>query len=1656
MKIKFVVLLFYCFFLLSCSDNPDPVSKKNSDADSDPIIEKNIALNASMQTSPVHEQNALGSFEVSFSSNGKAKACVRADSDSTEFLDFVSVSPNENLAQMSLLNRQFCITDLESNTNYNIQILEGAPIVIGRVTVRSSEILERNFTIASLGADIGFSDNGFILSKGSSKGVPIFTTNIDEIDLSLVRISERSIKDIMQNSNISFKRNLGRWQLDNILQQTGVLVWEGKFTASSLRNVRVEQALPIEKVLENLPEGLFLLVAREAQTKSVKYSQITSQWILNTNMGVSAARYAQGMTVNVRALDTAKPISNAEVDLITRSNDIVFSGKTDSEGTLTLPEPAVRGKQANAPSHLVVRSKKDFSFLALNHAALDLSSLDIGGRVLSNAGDAYLFTDRGIYRPRETVHLTGLVRNKNANTDGVENVELVIHRPNGSVYKKLFPKLGHEASFAQEFKLPADSPRGSWRIDVNTIVAHDTIGSAEIDVQDFIPERLKVDVEKNKDLAKLGDSIETHVIAKFLYGAPASDLGVEAEAVIQTLNKSALREKGAESYSFGDALQPFNKRSMSSYGSRTSITGHSIVTSKASNIVFPSLYDFGAATSPLEISVAIGVQEPGGRTTKVKSKQIVMGNKHLIGVRSLMGDQISSTESAVFNVKQWDQDFSQTSVVSLQWQVQPMYWNWDYDYSARRWRYSKDLSTNIIAKGNVDKFKGNQQIGEIKLPVLSWGSYALTVYDPKSNIYNRRIIRSGWSSNANKSEPDFLEVQAQSKHFKAGEEVDIGVKSPFTGLARLSVWTDREIFAQNLKVTKGDNNYKLNTDASWFPGAYIVIKAFRPTKVDNTNVLSAARYMPVRAMGVIYLDGVSNNRRLLVDLPVKKMFTPRVKESLQIKVPQLAGKKGYAVVQAVDEGILQLTKFRTPNPDLHFFAKRKLGPDFYDDYGKLLRGDGTVGDIRTGSGSTGGSAGGNSLPVVPTKSIVIYSGIIDLDANGNANVPLDLPDFNGSLRTMVTVWTDDSYGAASTEWIVRDPVVSELVLPRYIAPGDTTSGTLILANTTDKPVEIKTNVLSQGGIRLLNQIPNIISLKSGERSQHDIEFRSEETGIGIIEVAVQANNGFSHKRTWEIFSRYAGKGIGLGGELTTITPNINKRVSVNTQSLQKLGRSWVLNVSDEKDFSSADVLVKLFNYPWTCSEQTVSRAGPVMQAYKLDPKYVGTIANSTQSTSAKVWLQSNVDRIISRQSANGAIGLWYEGDRLVGPSLSSYLVDFLVTAELSGFYLPEGSVTRAYSWSYELTQKSRLSDDEKTAVLSSLVKAISPHTKRSVRLARSLADESLAFATSSNKAWRSSGDLLTLSNLAVALHQFGDHERADDLANEINNQINEGKADLANLSYGGYYDTTVSRQAKLAENLFYLKNENALEFWEKATKQYDNYDGNIHEMGSMLRAKVAQASLKPIAVEVNGDHFESNLGSLSIPVSSIIGNSSSVKVKSHSDRPLYAQLYVRAPPKPNTDLTGEPGDFDISRRIFDFKSGKEIYKFKEAKVNDRYIVLLSGRKFGGSGYYSRKILAMIKDPVPAGFQIESIISPNNNTDSFEFLPELSYVNVTEINDDAFFAANFIRGTSNSMNVAYVIRATTPGSYLATQAVMENMYAPKSFGTSDGVPIRVTK
>jgi len=174
-------------------------------------------------------------------------------------------------------------------------------------------------------------------------------------------------------------------------------------------------------------------------------------------------------------------------------------------------------------------------------------------------------------------------------------------------------------------------------------------------------------------------------------------------------------------------------------------------------------------------------------------------------------------------------------------------------------------------------------------------------------------------------------------------------------------------------------------------------------------------------------------------------------------------------------------------------------------------------------------------------------------------------------------------------------------------------------------------------------------------------------------------------------------------------------------------------------------------------------------------------------------------------------------------------------------------------------------------------------------------------------------------------------------------------------------------------------------------------------------------------------------------------------VQSATDRPLYASISVQAPPKPGVSLAEVSGAFRIARQIYDFDTGRRIDRFRKARVNERYVVVLRGSSATDMG----RTQVMMKDPVPAGFQIESVITPYLREESFDWLPRLSDVDVTEINDDAFFAANlsYLRRT-DTMTVAYVIRATTPGAYLATQAVMEDMYAPESSGSSSGLPVTV--
>lgn len=1579
---------------------------------------------------------------------GQVRACLRLRSavlttSETELAQLVRVSPEVAQLGLTLEGGKLCAQGLSADKRYTLRVEPGLRLRDGQQTGRP---IEASVSLASLPKAVGFKGGGFVLAKGSAKGVQIVTTNVERVVLELVRVPERAVAQVV-NRIQSGETQMDTWALRQLLQDAAVPVWSGSVTVDTRPNESTSTVLPVQRVMDGLPPGAYALMARDAADPEALmpsnmfadnisrdyWDRANVQWLLSTNLAVSAAQSTEGMWVSVRSLDQAAPVVSAEVDVITRNNDVVYRGVTSERGQIQVPQAAVHGVRANAPSHLVVRHQGDFAWLSLRGASLDLSAFDVAGRQVPGELDAFVYTDRGIYRPAELVHVNGLVRDHKAQMPEVGALNLLVYRPNGSLYEKVPLTLGHLASFQERVTLPRDASRGVWRM----VVAlqrddNEVLGRTDIDVQDFVPERLKVSAQSERPQVAPGERMAARVQADFLYGAPASDLGVEAVAVLSAPKAAELAELGLSGFAVGDALQAHEASSVLAPELRTDASGKALLGFESWTPKFAQLPAFGVASMPLYARLDVGVREPGGRATQTQTRLSLLPGHDVLALKPLFKDSVDTSSSATFEVRRLGAALQTAPVGPLRWKVQPWSWHWHYDRAQRRWLDERRLSSSVVAQGEVQAMEASPQLGRIDLAPLEWGGYVLTVFDEAKQIYTRQAFYSGWSSNASAEAPDLLDIVASAQAFEYEQDLTIGVESPFSGQAVVNVWANGLKHQETLTLSKGRNTLTLKPQRDWFPGAYVSVQALRPLGDSGAeNPLSAQRYLPVRAMGVLYL-AAQTKRKLVIDLPEATPMSPRQTQALDIAVPQLAGQQAYAVVQAVDEGILQLTRFKTPAPEDHFFAKRALTARFFDDYNKLLRADGAVGDIKTGGDAV--TAGGASLPVVPTKSVVVYAGPVALDAQGRAAVPLDLPDFNGTLRVMATVWSADAFGSAERYWVTRDPVVAEAVLPRYLAPGDESTVTVVLANTTQVAQTVRVRLSGEGAIEVPPQTLDT-QLAPGERGQFTVPIGAQQEGTGQVRLDIETEEGMALQRSWDLSARYAGQAQRTQGPALTLPANgyIEVGVAFPADTHVK-GRSAVVRVHEANTVDAAAALATLLGYPYTCSEQTVSKAWPVLQAFKLDPDYVAQAAKPELGLrSVREWLQDNVDRIIARQSSTGEIGLWREGDGLVDPLLSTSLVGFLASAADAGFKLPPQAVASAYQWSHQLI----LADDDldsaqKVETLAALVKNMAPHSKRVIRLARALSEEV------------GQSSAIAQLRVAVALRELGDIERAERLLGEDLNPTN-----VLGMTYYWSRLAVTGEFAELWYRLERPERAKALEralAWRLALRSSGWL--SVAEAGQMLRVAVARSTANPLQLEIDGKRVESRLGAVTVRVPDDVlnGERASVRVQSLTPRPLQVFTQMAALPKQEAVLKAEGQGFNISKSLYDLSGQALPTNLSSAQVHQRFVVLLHVSAERASG----RVQTMIKDPVPAGFQIESVITPAQRDEAYRWLPELSRVDVVQVQDDALFAAslrNWGRYAEEDLLMAYVLRATTAGRYMPAQAIAEDMYNSDLYGAS---------
>ncbi|MBV8078816.1 MAG: alpha-2-macroglobulin family protein, partial [Actinobacteria bacterium] len=930
----------------------------------------------------------------------------------TDFAPYIAVSGASNTA-ISAEDQQICVEGLKHGERYAIVLRQGLPSAVGESLLKSADY---EIYVRDRSPQAHFSGKAYVLPRQGQEGAPLVTVNTPKVAIDVFRIGDRNL--IATVSRDDFLKPIDPSRATDIENTDGVKVWSGSMDVASELNKDVVTEFPVLKAAGPLKPGVYLVAARPWKEKAnnsneAESVQLATQWMVVSDLGLTAMSGDDGVHALVQSLGSAGPLAGVELRLVARNNEVLATKTTGPDGRVDFDPGLSRGKGGSAPGLLVATLGDDYNFLNLAQNAFDLTDRGVGGRDAPAGLDAFLYTERGVYRSGETVFATALLRDAKGVARAGVPLTLVVKRPDGVEYKRA--TLADEGMGGRAFAVPllAGSAPGKWTIEAYADPKGDPIGEIQFLLEDYIPERLDFTLHPKKGFIDPGEPVELTLDARFLYGAPASGLDVTGAIRLQAVENAGLA--GFPGYVAGLADDEFTAvQNQFTDKAQTDSKGHVDL-----SVDLPE----AAATRPLEAKLIVDVAEAGGRTVERTVTLPVRAKGVMIGVKKDFDDSLSAGDVATFEAIAVAPDGARVARKGAAWSLYQVTNDYQWFNADGRWSFEPVKSSKRVASGAIDI--GADAPAKFSAPI-GWGAHRLEVktLDGEETSFAFDV---GWSGTASADTPDNVVVTLDKTNYAPGDEAKLRISSPSAGKATVALIGDVVERLVDVDLVSGDNVVPFTVGADWGPGAYAVALTHRPLDV-------AARRMPGRAIGLAWFGIAGDSRKLGVALDAPALVKPRQPMTLPIKVLGLApGEEARVTVSAVDIGILNLTGFETPDPGAYFFGQRKLPVEIRDLWGMLIDGmQGAAGAIHTG-GDTGGNLEGN-LPTQPP--LALFSGVVKLDDDGKATVTFDLPAFNGSMRLAAVAWSKDKVGSAQADVVVRDPIVVAATLPRFLDVGD--------------------------------------------------------------------------------------------------------------------------------------------------------------------------------------------------------------------------------------------------------------------------------------------------------------------------------------------------------------------------------------------------------------------------------------------------------------------------------------------------------------------------------------------------------------------------------------------------------------------------------------------
>jgi uncharacterized protein YfaS (alpha-2-macroglobulin family) len=1560
-----------------------------------------------------------------------------------DYSPYVVLDPAAPTA-LSVSGQTLCIGGIQFGQGGDIVLRAGLPALDGR-TLASEERAPLEF--GDRPAVVTFAGNGIILPRRDADGLAIETVNVDAVTIKVSRVNDRALvfKRITEgDANAEGQYRYYYYYGDDDPSDVGEVVWEGEMAIDAERNAPATTVFPLASALGRLEPGAYYVEVTQKREGEDFAGELASarRWILFTDLALTTYRSQDGLDIIARSLQTAQPAAGAEISLLAANNEILAEARADRFGRVHVDGQLLRGEGPLAPKLvLAYGGEGDFAALDLTDAPIDLSGEDVGGRAIGRGADVFIYLDRGIYRPGETVHASALLRDASARTISRPGA-FVVYRPNGLEAGRVrFETAESAGAVFHDYELAASAARGLWTAAIE-LDGLGQVAAESFSVEDFVPQRVALTLSADQETPiALREIRAIEVESRFLYGAPGAGLPIEGEARVE-VDPSPF--EAYADYTFGRHDEQFAEQRIDLPPAVADGAGRAAMAL--------DLGDAGADSSlPLRVRAVVGVEEPGGRVITDSITVPYHPRDLYLGLNPGFEGRSAPARAAVtFDLVALDRD-GNARAAEVDWRLLRIDWDYDYwrDEETGQWHWRRIPIVTEMEDGREQIPEGGS--GAIEIVALEWGDYELIVTDRATGVSASHTFFSGWGAAGEDGveAPDRVRVTAPEEPVVIGSSAEFGILAPYAGEAEVVLATDRVLEARSISVPEGGTTVSFDVSEEWAAGAYVMVSVFTPRD-------PVAMPKPRRAVGVGYAKVDVSARTFEIALDAPDVVRPR--QTIEVNVQTtgaVPGDDAWITLAAVDEGILQLTKFVSPDPEGWYFGKKALGVALRDDYGRLLDpNQGASAPVSVG----GDQLGGEGLTVTPTRTVALFSGPVHLSPDGSAAISLDLPDFNGELRLMAVAWSPDAVGGADRPLTVRDPVPVELVLPRFLAPGDEAVATATIDNVEGAAgtyaVSLSTDELD------VSDAPIRADLAEGER--RDAVTRIAAAGPGVAEIALEATGpqGFSVSHSYQIQTRSpflpvrsVSRGVMSTGQRYAPTSDLLDGLVPGTEEVTVSFSAIPLDAGALYD--------SLDEYPYFCTEQRTSRGMPLIYAPEI-----AALADRAASGRAAYIVQDTVSTLLNRQSADGAIGLWRIGDANASPWLGAFSVDFLARAKAAGYAVPDAALERAYGPLRRIAEgditggggydpyvcyfcgdsEEALRDRSRAYALYVLAR----EGKVDVSRLRYVHDQEL----------RTIESPLARAQIAAALAFVDDRARS----------ANAFEAAIDVLGYRNRGDYYQSPRRDLAGVLALAAEAGAQDVVERLAQRVgeqlpDPEDLTTQEKAFLLLAAHALLAGRdgPEIVATGAEPTTEGGARYTLTRADL---ERGVSFANTGGAQVWRTVAARGAPDspPRAVAEGIAAEKQV-RRL----DGSEV-DLGEIAQGDRLVVsiTLTPRE-------ERLQPLIVADLLPAGFEIETALRPGDGAPldwedggpigwddnaqererigAYAWLGQIAATKIAEARDDRFLAAIDVT-MGDPVTIAYIVRAVTPGRFTAPGVVVEDMYRPDVFARSPATEVEI--